>query len=278
MSLWRSIAGGAELASLRDKSSGREWLWQRDPTYWGKSSPVLFPMIGMIKDASYDYAGVIYPMTKHGFARDRAFHVSEETPDSLTFTLEDDQKTHLLYPFRFCLHITYRLDKKTLVVQYRVVNRDQKPIYFSIGGHPAFNCGMDLEQWVLEWPGVNAVEARLLNPANGLLVKASRIVPLAGGAMPLSGELFAKDALIFSDLDCRQVVLRDVAGANKLMFKFEDFPVFAIWSAPGPFICLEPWTSLPDAEDAPPELQQRPGMICLEPSETFAAEYQISFG
>jgi len=269
---------GAELVSLWDKRSGREWLWQANPVYWGKSSPVLFPMIGIIKDAAFDHDGKKYFMTKHGFARDHEFYLSGQTPDSLSFTLEDDSKTLSLYPFRFCLQITYRLAGATLEVQYRVINRDKKSMYFSIGGHPAFNCPMETEEWVIEWPNVNKLQAQLLDPDTGLLSQRQKAIALSDGSLKLSAGLFVEDALIFDKLDCREVVLRDLAGENRLAFKFEDFPVFAVWSPPGPFVCLEPWTALPDGAEAPPELRQRPGMIPLGPAESFAAGYQIRLG
>ncbi len=131
---------GAELKSLVRKETGQEFMWEADPAFWGKTSPVLFPFIGKLKGAEYRYQGTRYQAEKHGFARNMEFAVSDRGADHITFWIEDNKMTRRNFPFAFCLEITYRLKENTLAESWRVFNRGEETMFFSIGGHPAFAC------------------------------------------------------------------------------------------------------------------------------------------
>ena len=135
---------GAELCSIFDKEKQHEVVWQADPAYWNRHAPVLFPFVGKVNEGLYRYKGKSYPMGQHGFARDMEFTLVGETPDSITFRLCDNEESRAKYPFAFELTITHRLQGRTVTVEWSVKNpSDTEPLYFSIGGHPAFNCPAD---------------------------------------------------------------------------------------------------------------------------------------
>ena len=131
---------GAELKSLKKKATDTEYMWDAKPEYWKRTSPVLFPIVGSLNNGSYQYDGKEYPMSQHGFARDMEFELRDQTADSLKFVLRATGETKAKYPFDFELELGYRLSESNLVVSWKVTNRDEKEMYFSIGGHPAFLC------------------------------------------------------------------------------------------------------------------------------------------
>ena len=266
-------ARGAELTSLRHRPRGREWLWQGDARFWGRRAPLLFPVVGRVKEDRYTWDGVSYPMSKHGFARDRDFALSYASADTLTLRLTEDAETRRMYPAAFVLEVSYRLQGNSLGVTMQVENPGDEPLWFNLGGHPAFNCPMEEEAWRIEAPGL-ASTARLLHPATGLLTDREVALPWQEENLPLGASLFAADALLFPQVPMRQVALVRVADRARLDFTFADFPVFALWSA-GPFVCLEPWLALPDREDAPLELEAKPGFCCLPPGQSYRAGYQL---
>ena len=134
---------GAEIKSVKRKADGREYMWCGDPEYWGRTSPVLFPFVGAPKNKEYRYEGRTYPMGQHGFARDMEFALEAQ---SIWFVLSSTEETYAKYPFRFRLHIGYMLDENEVSVHWKVDNTDEKPMYFSIGAHPAFLCPINGEQ------------------------------------------------------------------------------------------------------------------------------------
>ena len=131
---------GAELSSLKSKTSGIEYIWQADPEHWGRHAPVLFPIVGKLKNDTYRFEDKSYVLTQHGFARDRRFELINANQESVTFQLKWSEGSLTTYPFKFILEISYSLENTTLVTSYKVANDDDIDLYFSIGAHPAFNC------------------------------------------------------------------------------------------------------------------------------------------
>ncbi len=266
---------GAELSSLLDLRTGREWLWQGDPQFWAKQSPVLFPFIGKIAMDGYRHKGVVFPMTKHGLARDLDFVCVSKNSCSIDLQLRATPATQQMYPFDFMLQIKYLLAGNRLTVSFQVTNLSSVAMHFNLGGHPAFNCPMEQEKWHIRG-GALPRQASLLDKKTGLLSDANIALPVDDDSLRLREELFAADALIFPKLPKREVSL--VLGEDEacLKFSFADFPVFALWSAPGPFVCLEPWLALPDKAESSGELCERQGFCCLAPGGQFAASFHIS--
>jgi galactose mutarotase-like enzyme len=271
------LAKGAEWRSWIDKASGTELLWQADPKFWGKSAPVLFPIVGSLVGGRYQYAGGSYPLSRHGFARDRDFTVKEQAADRVTFVLTDDETSRAVYPFSWAFEIEYRLSEKTLRTTYTVINQGGEML-FSVGAHPAFAVPMGkgsfedaylefdsperLERWMLDAQGTQSGETRALPP---------------GKTLPITHELFADDALVLKNLKSSRVTLRQKNAPLAISMDYSGFPYFGIWSAPNaPFVCLEPWCGIADPSNATGQLAEKEGINKLAPGATFKRIFSVS--
>ena len=200
---------GAELKSLKDVATGREYMWSGDPQYWKRTSPVLFPLVGSLKDGVYRLDGQEYPMGQHGFARDMEFQLKSQSAHEIWFTLESNEDTLRKYPFPFLLELGYELREKTVAVKWNVKNPGQKQMYFSIGGHPAFLC--PIEEGTkqtdyrirLDVPEKVAVSTLCGPLASGKSVELS----LEKGEIPVTEHLFDKDALVIEHDQVHSVAL-----------------------------------------------------------------------
>ena len=273
---------GAEMRSLKRNADGKELLWCADPAYWGRTSPVLFPFVGGTKEKTYYYKGVKYAAAQHGFARNMDFTPESRTADELWFTLRDTEETRKNYPFSFLLSLGYRLTEDNVAVLWRVENTGGEPMHFSIGGHPAFNC--DLTSWGL-------IYAKDAHPLKGPLISGvldltcnclsptrKRTVPLSDGYSALAPEMFDEDALIIEDRQADAVTLVDGEQKPVLTVSFSA-PLFGVWSPIGknaPFVCIEPWYGRCDAADFSQQLEEKAYSTCLQPGETFRAQYGIT--
>ncbi len=272
---------GAEVKSLIRKSDGREMMWCGDPAYWGRTSPVLFPFVGAVKDKTYRYEGKSYTIGQHGFARDKDFTLESQTNTEIWFRLMESEDTLAVYPFRFVLRIGYRLEKSTLRVMWEVANPMEKELWFSIGAHPAFAI-----------PSLQGHTLRLYDPAgiplkeyenrvfgkDGCVSNQFEVITVEDGYLPLTESLFDGDALVMEERQLGRVDLLD-ENRNTLVSLSFDAPVVGIWSPPhknAPFVCIEPWYGRCDAEDFDGELQDRDYEQKLAAGESFRSEYVIS--
>lgn len=273
---------GAELKSLKDCRTGREYLWQGDPAYWKRTSPVLFPLVGNYKDKKMHYQGKTYPMSQHGFARDKEFSFLRQDENSVWFQLEADAQTREVYPFQFQLAIGYELEKdRTVKVIWKVKNRDEKEMFFSIGGHPAFNCPLNPNEkqtdYKIYFEGAEELISRRIGEG-GLVTDTLISYPLEEGKLSIREDLFDYDALILENHQCRKVSLLDPKGVPYVTVTF-DAPLFGIWSPAkkqAPFVCIEPWYGRADHENFCKTLEEREWGNRLNPGEVFTASYTIS--
>ncbi|MEJ7588306.1 MAG: aldose 1-epimerase family protein [Ferruginibacter sp.] len=271
---------GAELTSLVNKTNGLEYLWSGDPAYWAKKSPVLFPVVGTLKNNTYNFNNKNYELGRHGFAREKLFTVMGEEPTALTFELSNDETTVRLFPFQFSLSINYTIRESSLDVTYRVHNKGNKNMYFSIGAHPAFKLPIDnglvYEDYFLLF---NQIENAGNWPidANGLIESGSRPLLRHTDRLPLSKSLFYKDALVFKDLVSDEVQVKSEKSTAGLNFTFKGFPYFGIWSAKDAgFICLEPWCGIADSTDTNQQLTDKEGIIGLAAGEAFTRTWSVT--
>lgn len=271
---------GAELRSLVDVKTGREYMWSADPAYWGRVSPILFPVVGSYRNGESRYKGQVYKMSQHGFARDMDFMITEQTKEEIWFCLTDKDNTWEKYPFAFSLEMGYRLEGRSVRVLWRVTNPGQEPMYFSIGGHPAFAAPKrepDKCTCYIGLAGVDSLIARKLK--GGLATDELQNIKLEkGGLLPVTEELFAGDALIIEEHQTGRVQLLDEEKVPYLTVTF-DAPLFGLWTPPGknaPFICIEPWYGRCDREDFEGELPEREWGNTLAPGESFDASYTIT--
>lgn len=271
---------GAEIRSLIRKADGVELMWQADSKYWGRTAPVLFPLVGNYFEKKSVYGGKTYEMGQHGFARDMDFEVVSEAANELVFELKDNEATHEKYPFNFILGIKYVIEDSKVTVTWMVKNTNEETMYFSIGGHPAFNCDLDTYTLRFEKNGEpNAcVKANIIaNDGSGCLSTKQEHHPLNNGNLKMSDELFSQDALIFEDEQSDAVTIVDPQGKDVLTVTCPT-PLFGVWSPVGkhaPFVCIEPWCGRCDRVGFNQKLEEREYGNSLAPEEIFKTSYDI---
>lgn len=270
---------GAEMKSLKDRASGREYLWCADGRYWKRTAPVLFPLVGRYRDNETYYEGTVYHMSQHGFARDMEFSLVSQSDTELWFALEQTEETLKIYPFRFRLMVGYRLEGRQVQVMWKVENTDEKTIWFSLGGHPAFVCPPGegaRSDCRLRFDTEGPLVSGTLNE-NGVLGSKLRSYRLENHEMSVTDDLFDEDALVLENSQAREVSLVDANGQAYVTVSF-DAPVFGIWapSKDAPFVCIEPWYGVSDREDFGKDLRKRKWSRSLEPGEVFEGGYTIS--
>lgn len=270
---------GAEAKSLKSVPDNREYMWHGDPAYWGRTSPVLFPIVGGLKGGAYRVDGREYPMGQHGFARDMEFQLKSQVASEIWFSLSSDEETLKKYPYPFLLELGYELTGRTVVVKWRVTNQAEAPIWFSIGGHPAFLCpidpGTDQTQYKLLFDGKDQVVSSCIE--KGLLGKGKKTYALRDGALPITADLFDNDALVIEGNQAHSVALARPDGTPYLTVSF-DAPLFGVWSPPkkkAPFICIEPWYGRCDSLDFTGDFKEREWVEELSRG-VFEASYRIT--
>lgn len=263
---------GAELTSLQGKN-GIEYMWEGNPDYWGKHSPVLFPIVGTLKNNRYNYKGNSYELPRHGFARDNDFKVTHAEKHSVTFTLSGNIETLKVYPFDFELHLTYMLSENEITIKYTIVNIGADVMPFSIGAHPAFALPGNFEDYSLVF---EHDETLLSTPLENNLL-SDEIIPieLVNRSLPLSYSLFQNDALVFKTLTSKYV---DIVKNNKALLRvaYKDFPSLGIWTKPGaPFICIEPWQGYADSTAANGDINTKEGIKRLKALKEYTTAFTI---
>lgn len=274
---------GAELSSVKS-SDGIEYMWQADKTFWGRHAPVLFPIVGRLKDDQYTVAGQAYHMGQHGFARDNDFTVVNQTATQATFELTDSRATREMYPYAFRLRLIYTLTDHELTVNYNVHNPANQELLFSVGGHPAFNVPLADPAGTLADYKVTVAPRKVYAhiPLQAPLNDASNADDFdLTKPLELSRDLFKDDALIL-DLNHHEttLMLDTDLDDHGVAMTIEDAPYVGMWSpypAEAPFVCLEPWWGIADNVDSDGQLSHKMGINRLAANQTFDAKYAISF-
>lgn len=272
---------GAELQSIR--KNGTEYLWQGDPAYWGRRSPVLFPIVGSVWEKRYRVNGVEYELGQHGFARDMDFTLVSSSDTEVRYRLESDEQTLEKYPFRFVLEIAYRLHGNCLDVIWEVMNPETETLYFQIGAHPAFiypdYSTLSKERGFLSFDRTEGLECIRIKEKG--CVDAVTKYPLeipSDGRLPVASDTFdAIDTIMLQDSQIGRVDMMRADGTPWLSLSF-DAPVVGIWSPPGkvaPFICIEPWYGRCDRAGYEGEYCDKDWMNSLEPGGKFSSVYTI---
>lgn len=271
---------GAELQSIYHKGHRLEYLWKGDPAIWGKHSPLLFPIVGTLKDHTYYYQDKSYTLGRHGFAREMEFQVEEQGPDAITFLLLSNEETRAVYPFEFELRVIYRLAPNGLATTYEVKNSSEEDIWFSIGGHPAFNVplveGTNYTDYYLEFEEKETAPRWPISD-EGLIKPQPEDLLVNTRKLPLEKSLFYRDALVFKGLSSTTVTLKSDKTARGLEFDFADFPFLGIWGfKDADFVCIEPWCGIADSTDADQQLTHKEGIQQLEPDSIFERTWTLA--
>jgi galactose mutarotase-like enzyme len=270
---------GAELKSFYSLKDEMEFLWDGNPDVWGRTSPVLFPIVGGLKDGEYIYKGKVYKLGQHGFARDLDFEVVEEKEGSITYLLSSNEETRKVYPFEFNFYINYKLEKNKLIIGYKVENLGKEEMLFSLGAHPAFATPTDEEikfsDYYLEF---EKVEKASIYPLNGRYISREKIPYLKNEKIvELREDIFKNDALIFKDLKSNKVSLRCKKSSRRVTMDYSDFEYIAFWNKVGAkFVCLEPWNGIADFEDSNKKLENKDGIIKLGGKGIYTVNLEIS--
>ena len=270
---------GAELCSLYHKGHGIEYIWTGDPQVWGRHAPVLFPIVGKLKENSYRLNEKTYHMNQHGFARDFPWTLVEERENALTFRLQESAETLEKYPFRFVLDAEFSLDGTAVSVTYTLQNRNEEEMPFSLGAHPGFNCPLTaesrFEDYYLEFEQKETLSKQLLQ--DGLRTGEDRPVLQEERKLPLSRELFREDALVFEGVQSDWIALRSYIHPHGVKVSFKGFPYLGIWTKSGtsPFVCIEPWYGVADKQKGQADIHQKEGICLLKAGERFSCTYTI---
>ncbi len=270
---------GAELQRIFHKQYHIEYLWQGEASIWPRKAPVLFPIVGKVKNNTYTYNNNSYSLPQHGFARDQAFELVSSTGRSCTYRLKNTAETLRIFPFEFELDIIYSVEESTLTVAYRVHNPSGKnELFFSIGAHPGFRCplveGEIFEDYYLEFEKAEKLHRILLD--GGLRGDETEAVTLINNKLPLSVDLFGpKDAIVVSGLNSERISLKSTKSKHGLHFNYEKYPWFGIWSKPGPFVCLEPWMGVADDIHSSGDFTKKESIQKLKPQSEVQYSYSM---
>ncbi len=266
---------GAQMMSLLSKD-GCEYLWQGDPVYWGDRAPVLFPFIGRLQDKQYQLDGKIYLVDIHGFACREEFSVLSHTESELALVLPGTILTWASYPYEFVLEVTYRLADKTILVENRVKNKTGISMHFALGGHPGFRVpltqGERFEDYCMEFSRCYYPDRIGFTKDTILLNGQTQCFPLENDRiLSLRHDLFDNDAIILQNM-AREVTLKSRTSGRSITVSYPDMPYLGIWHWPqtdAPYVCIEPWTSLPGRSGVTENIACRSDFIHLKPEETY---------
>ncbi|MCW1148306.1 aldose 1-epimerase family protein [Flavobacterium lacisediminis] len=263
---------GAEL--IRLEKDNQNYIWTVDETYWNKTSPILFPIVGRLKNDAYTIADKKYELPRHGFARNFEFQILNQTENSVIFVLESNSETLKNYPFEFQLQLEYELDGNELKMKYSVENKSEVTMPFSIGAHPAFAIDDFFSDYSIQFN--EAEEFVSYELENEQFSNSFRKINSENGQINLNYSLFEKDALVFKHLKSNELIL---LNNNKpvLSVQFEGFPYLGIWTKPNaPFLCIEPWCGLADNVNHNGNIFEKEGINLLQPRETFSRTIKIT--
>lgn len=272
---------GAELKSVYHKKFDLEYMWSADPRFWAKTSPVLFPIVGTLKENQYRYNEQKFTLSRHGFAREKDFLVTEDVADSITFTLESTEETLAVYPFPFLFSIIYKVEDESLSVTYRIHNTGQSTMLFSVGGHPAFKMplteGTEYDDYKIVFDEKESA-GRWPISKDGLIEKLPEPFLRDTNELPLTKQLFQKDAIVLKGLKSNSLKLVSDKTEHGFKFHFDSFPFLGLWATPNAdFVCIEPWCGIADSVDSEQLLEIKEGIISLLSGETFEVQWKVDF-
>ena len=265
---------GAELQSVRT-ADGEERLWQADPAFWGRRAPILFPVVGRLRELRFVHEGKDYNLGAHGFARDSLFAVETQTETEVTFLLRDSEQTRACYPFAFEFRATYALVGNRVSVTYAVYNPDEKPLFMSFGGHEAYACPEGVSAYDIVLPEPRTMDSYLVD---NVTLNAKKRVFDNSAVLPLKDELFENDALVFENPQLPYITLRRRSGGRDVTVYTEGVEYLLLWMKPGAgYLCIEPWWGVGGFEDDSFVLAEKRGIHRVDGGERFAATHTIEF-
>lgn len=271
---------GAEICSLKSAKNNIEYIWQADSKVWGHHSPILFPIVGALKDGKYNFADKEYHLPQHGFVRqNKEIKLFNSSGKSLCFLLKHNEETLKSYPFEFELYITYTLNGNKLEIEFKVINPTKDLLYFSVGAHPAFRCPLNgtekYSDYYLEFQNKEEAKSFLI-ASGGLISNDVKDIFNDTNIIELNEDIFNEGALVFKHLKSKRIHLRSKKSKQKITVSFDGFPFMGIWAKPkAEFVCIEPWMGIADSVDSNQNFIDKEGIIKLNGKSEFKAVYSI---
>lgn len=274
---------GAELKSFTDPS-GKEYIWNSDPTYWMRSSPLLFPTIGNVRNNETIIKGKPYPMPKHGFCKESEFEVTTQSETSVTFLLHTTEETLKNYPYQFELYLSYHLDRAKLTMDYRVINKDTDTMYYHIGAHPGFILPISADEKLSDCVLVFEKKEDFISYEYDLehleFNETKKITHKSNGyTLPLTVSMFDQDAVFFEHTNSHKVSFLNIKTKKGVTLAYPDFKSIAFWTPAGgnaPFLCLEPWNGSAIFHQDDDVLSHKRGILSLEAGENHNYHLEIT--
>lgn len=274
---------GAEVQSFILKEDQTEYIWQGNPEIWAGRAPLVFPVVGRLKEDEYTFEGKAYHMGQHGFGSVSEFTVIEQNEDELVFSLKDNDITLQMYPFKFELQIRFSLKETTLTKTHMMMNLDDKALYYAIGGHDSYNLclneGEVFEDYYLDFGSLEKLNPLEVDEHYHIL-RETYDLPLHDGKLPLNMQVFEKGALVCHDFPVKDISIRSKKSGRALRLAFDDFKTIGIWTRYLPkaanYICLEPWSTLPDCAYIGKELEVKVDIRKVLPNEKDTLTFSVT--
>lgn len=272
---------GAEIIKIVGQNDQINYMWRRDPSQWGSSAPILFPIVGALQNGECRIDGKTYKMNQHGFSRHSEYCANQLNDSEVVFTLESNEEILKQYPYLFKLEVTYRLEKNILICDLKVTNIDNQDIYFQIGGHPAFACpfieGESSNDYYLEFSDFETLERKIINlEKKGITHQRAPFFDHERRVF-IRQELFSNDTIILENFKSNQVALKSLNHHKSIVVHMDKFSHLGIWAAKhvGGLVAIEPWFGHSDYEDFNGEFKEKEGIIALKANESFNATFKI---
>ncbi len=263
---------GAEIRKLT--LDGKDVFWSGDPAIWNGVSPVLFPICGRLRDKKYIAGGKEYTMPPHGFAMTSTFTLESKSDTKATFLLTDNSETYKMYPWHFEFRITYILNETSVEVIYDVKNTSENTMYFSLGSHEAYACPEGIEDYDINFPQKETLNAWELD--GGLLMHSNVPILKNSNVLPLYEKYFSMDTLVFTGINSRSATLKNRKTEREITVEFPQTENFLIWTIPGaPYVCLEPWNGIPPFVDEDYSIENKSGIMKLEANKIYHHTHTI---
>ncbi|MVN90308.1 aldose 1-epimerase family protein [Mucilaginibacter aquatilis] len=271
---------GGQLTSLINKASQTELIWQANEQIWPWHAPNLFPIVGGLVNNELRVNGTTYNLSRHGFARQSDFSIAEANPHHADLALHCNEQTLAVYPYKFAFHILYDLIDNALRITYKVINLDDKAIYFSVGAHPAFNVpfnnGDNYEDYFIEFEVAEELNSHVLS-AEGYFTGETTPIKLEGKKLALTRNLFDNDALVFKNIQSKVVTIKSAKFDQSITVEYPHYNHLGIWAKPGAnFVCIEPWLGYADDVVPASDISEKPAIQKLEKGHVFESPYYIS--
>lgn len=271
---------GAQLWSIMDKDCN-EYLWQGDAKYWKDRAINLFPYIARLTEGQYRLRGNIYKMDIHGFAKDVVFKAEQIAENHIVFSIEDTEEAYKQYPYRFTFCVIYKLIENRVSVTYLVKNKDEETMYFGVGGHPGFNVPFEkdtvFEDYYLEFDSAEKTKRVRFSEDCFVLGLDDEFELQEDKCLPLRHDMFDDDAIVLTDM-AKGVTLKSKKGNKAIRVTYPNMSYIGFWHKPktdAPYICIEPWSSLPSRKGIVEELETQPGLVSLETEKEYKTQFLI---